>query len=406
MALRWIFILSKKLFIMNNEGKKKMRVAIIGIVTSPSNHNGLGFKAENLIKSLKNKFNITFFGSHKKLNYDGANFKYIPFDAQGIPYHSLSILYSLFFVDILLIFGIAGAWLFPLIRIFTKKKIIVSINALEWQNSKLSFLSKKYLFWAESMTVKYSHSHISDNEAIQDYIASEYGILSRIIEYGGDHALKIDITKESLSHYPFLSKPYAFKTCVIEPESDVHLVLDAFVKTQKMPLVLAGNWDKSEYSRSLKLQYNNHPNVHIYDFDKVNIDLLKSNASLYIHGHSTPETNSSLIEAMHLGIPVLAFRDSFNLMTTERRAIYFLNLDELIFEINEIYMTKLNTIGQKMSIIAQAKHTWNHIGFKYEKVIEETFKTTNKMNVKPEIKRINYKKLIQMGHAHLKNNTD
>lgn len=264
------------------------------------------------------------------------------------------------------------------------------------------------MFWAEGVAVKYSHIDISDNEAIQDYTAARYGSLSRIIEYGADHTMKVGITEESLVQYPFLSSPYAFKVCRIEPENNVHMILEAFTKTQKMPLILVGNWDKSEYGQSLKVQYSNHPNIYILDpiYNQEKLDLLRSNASLYVHGHSAGGTNPSLVEAMYLGLPILSFGVSYNRVTTEHRAIYFQNLNDLIFEINEIYMAKLKAIGHEMGKIAQRRYTWSYIAFKYGLLIDEALQSSGKMKVEAETKQLTYKQLMQMGHAHLKTNID
>ncbi|MBL0192539.1 MAG: DUF1972 domain-containing protein [Saprospiraceae bacterium] len=73
--------------------------------------------------------------------------------------------------------------------------MIISIDGIEWKRDKWNLLCQMVLIWAESMAVKYSHIDISDNEAIQDYTAARYGTLSRIIEYGADHTMRIPRTK-------------------------------------------------------------------------------------------------------------------------------------------------------------------------------------------------------------------
>ena len=115
------------------------------------------------------------------------------------------------------------------------------------------------------VAVKYSHIDISDNEAIQDYTAARYGTLSRIIEYGADHTLKLPLTEAAVKQYPFLSSPFAFKVCRIEPENNVHLILEAFSKSKHLPLVFVGNWDKSEYGKSMKARYKDQKNIYILD---------------------------------------------------------------------------------------------------------------------------------------------
>jgi glycosyltransferase involved in cell wall biosynthesis len=259
-------------------------------------------------------------------------------------------------------------------------------------------------FWAESLAVKYSHIDISDNEAIQDYTAKRYGTLSRIIEYGADHTLKVPITAHATAKYPFLQHPYAFKVCRIEPENNVHLILEAFAITRKMPLVMVGNWDKSEYGRTLKDKYRAHPGIHILDpiYDQQQLDVLRSNASLYVHGHSAGGTNPSLVEAMYLGLPILAFGVSYNRVTTEHKALYFKDLNSLINEINNLYTVRLKTIGVEMEKIARRRYTWSHIAVKYERLIAEALYASPKMGTTALTQKLPYHQLLATGHAHLK----
>ena len=84
--------------------------------------------------------------------------------------------------------------------------------------------------------------------------------------YGGDHALDYDKTNVELD----LPKTFYLGLCRIEPENNVHLILEAFSQsTQK--LVFVGNWRNSEYGRQLKKRYNKLSNIEllepIYDTD-------------------------------------------------------------------------------------------------------------------------------------------
>ena len=41
-----------------------------------------------------------------------------------------------FFADVLLVLGVSGAFMFPFVKLFTKKKIITNIDGLEWKRDK------------------------------------------------------------------------------------------------------------------------------------------------------------------------------------------------------------------------------------------------------------------------------
>lgn len=401
---------------MENNFLPKKKIAVIGTVGVPANYGGFETLTEHLVDQLGQKHDITVYCSGKKYtpaerktHYKGARLKYLPFDANGIqsiPYDTLSILHALFFADVLLILGVAGAWTLPFVRLFTRKKIIISIDGIEWKRDKWSVLAKWYLFWAEGLAVKYSHIDISDNEAIQDYTAERYGSLSRIVEYGADHTLKVPLDAETLSRYPFLGSWYAFKVCRIEPENNVHLILEAFSMTRKIPLVIIGNWDKSDYGRDLKAKYQGHPNIHILDpiYDQKKLDTIRGNAALYVHGHSAGGTNPSLVEAMYLGLPILAFGVSYNRVTTENKAIYFHDLGGLIREINQLQQARLTAVGAEMGKIAERRYTWEYIASQYDLLVDEALAATGKPSVDAESKSIPYEELLALGQAHLKTN--
>ena len=390
------------------------KIAIIGTVGVPANYGGFETLTEHLIEDLGRHHEITVYCSGKKYvnaerqtTFLGAKLIYLPLEANGVQsiiYDSISIFHSLFYADVLLILGVAGAWLLPFVRLFTNKKIIISIDGIEWKRDKWNLLAKWYLFWAESMAVKYSHIDISDNEAIQDYTAARYGTLSRIIEYGADHTMRVPRKKEAIEKYSFLAKPYAFKVCRIEPENNVHLILEAFDKVEKLPLVLVGNWDKSEYGKKLKSKYLGHPNIEILDpiYDQKQLDMLRSNATLYIHGHSAGGTNPSLVEAMFLGLPILAYGVSYNRVTTENKALYFDSSQELIYHIENLYTVKLRQLGQIMHEIALRRYTWAHIAKKYQLLLDEVNVVQGKSYANAKISSLPYEELLGKGLAHLK----
>ncbi len=399
---------------MKRTKTNKIKVAIIGSVGIPAKYGGFETLTEHLVDNLSNEYDLTVYCSGKKYpknsrkkQYKNATLKYIPLQANGIqsiPYDTLSIIHALFYTDVLLILGVAGAWILPFVKLFTKKKIIISIDGIEWKRDKWNRIAKWYLFWAESMAVKYSHIDISDNEAIQDYTAMRYGTLSRIIEYGADHTLKVSPSESDLNEFPFLKNNYAVKVCRIEPENNVHEVLEAFMDLPDYQLVMVGNWNNSEYGIIFKEKAKAYKNILLLDpiYDQRKLDLIRGNATLYIHGHSAGGTNPSLVEAMYLGLPILAYNVSYNRKTTENKALYFNNQFELVELVNNTSSETLTEIGENMEKIAMRRYIWEKIAIKYQALIEEAFKIKVKNNIQPKTKNVDESKLIDMNIAHLK----
>lgn len=164
---------------------------------------------------------------------------------------------------------------------------------------------------------------------------------------------------------------YAFGVCRIEPENNIHIILEAFAKTPPMPLVFVGNWDNSEYGREQKARYSEIPHIRLSDpiYDQEKLNGIRGNCTVYLHGHSCGGTNPSLVEAMYLGLPVIAYDVNFNRETTEGKALYFSSADELRTLCGELNDTELKKLAASMKEIALRRYTWKRISDCYSKLL-------------------------------------
>ncbi|SFS55276.1 Glycosyltransferase involved in cell wall bisynthesis [Zhouia amylolytica] len=351
------------------------RVAIIGTVGIPAKYGGFETLTEYLTKELGEDYNFTVFSSSKvykeKISkYNNAVIKYIPLNANGfqsIPYDIVSIFRAIRFAEVLLILGVSGAIVLPFIKPFFKGKIIVNIDGLEWRRDKWNNLVKWFLKFSEKTAVKFSDTVVSDNKVIQDYVKSEYSKDSNLISYGADHSVKQSISNLKLVDYPFISGPYAFKVCRIEPENNIHIILKAFKDIQNMPLVIIGNWKNSAYGKELKERFYDYNNLYLLDpiYDQERLNALRGNCTLYVHGHSAGGTNPSLVEAMYLGLPVVCYGVNYNRATTNNKAIYFENDNDLKGVVEGFTENQLEEVGKAMKEIAENEYTWSIISKKY-----------------------------------------
>ncbi len=355
-------------------------ISIIGTVGLPATYGGFETLVEYITKHLSEDYNITVYCSSKSYkqqlsHYNGATLKYINLHANGIqsvPYDILSIANAWKTSDTLLILGVSGCLILPFVKLFGKKKIVVNIDGLEWKRQKWKSYAKKFLKFSEFLAVKYADVVITDNKVIQDYVQREYGKQSELIAYGADHVNKLEISNDLLEQFSFLKHNYAFSVCRIEPENNIHVLLNAFEQFKKLTLAIIGNWSKSEYGQQLKENYSNVENIILIDpiYDQTILDQIRSNCYLYLHGHSAGGTNPSLVEAMYLELPILAFDVSYNRATTEDKALYFHDHKELIVLLEKIVANQidLQAYSTAMYHIAKNHYTWEKIASQYASI--------------------------------------
>lgn len=391
------------------------KVAIIGTAGVPARYGGFETLAQQLVTNLNEEFELHVYCSNKyykkeeRIRYwNKARLHYVPLNANGIQsilYDIVTIIHALFYAEALIVLGVSGGIMIPFIKIFTRKKIVVNIDGLEWKRDKWNYFIRKYLKFSEYLAVKFSDADITDNAAIKKYTAESYKTLSYLIEYGADHTKPVTIENGDSEKYPFLESAYAFKVCRIEPENNIHIVLSAFAQMPQQKLVIVGNWNMSEYGKQLKEQYQNASNIILLDpiYHQRTIDLLRSNCTIYIHGHSAGGTNPSLVEAMFLRNAIIAFNVSYNIATTENKAIYFNDDQELIACVTKLTHEQINDNANSMKEIADRRYTWKEISKKYANLVYGFDYRYTKKSVHSSVKRVNQKYLLETGAAHLNN---
>lgn len=352
------------------------KVAIIGIQGVPAKYGGFETLVENIIgEHRSDNIEYTVYCSAKdmpqRLNeYKGAKLKYISWRANGVQsilYDITAMMRSIRDYDTILVLGVSGCTFLPIFKLLSRAKIIVNIDGLEHRRDKWTRAVRKFLLLSEVVAVKNAHTIIADNKGIADYVLWRYKKEAKLIAYGGNHALRAvpeERQKEILATFDLNTGGYSISVCRIEPENNCHITIEAFAKSGK-PLVFVGNWQRNEYSRRLKEKYGNCSNIRLIDsiYDLDILYTLRHNARYYIHGHSAGGTNPSLVEAMFLGRPVLAYDVVYNQATTHNKAYYWKSVKELqqLVERNDL-------TGKDTMQVAQEHYTWEKITKQYEEL--------------------------------------
>jgi glycosyltransferase involved in cell wall biosynthesis len=340
-----------------------VKISIVGTVGLPACYGGFETLVENLVDD-STEHNITVYcssGSYPKkvTSYKGAKLCYIPLKANGIQsiaYDIASLAHSIATKqDVILILGVSGCIFLPFLRMFSKAKIVTNIDGLEWRREKWGAAAKRFLKYSEKLSIKYSDRIITDNQAIADYVQTEYKTNSTVIAYGGDHAINPNIDNKD--------DGYALALCRIEPENNVEMILEAFSQTTQT-LKFIGNWNNSEFGRAMKTKYASFNNINIIDpiYDIDSLAKLRAACSFYVHGHSAGGTNPSLVEMMHFGKTIFCFDCNYNRATTENTSEFFATTQDLVTKI-EAKNSADN--GPAMREIAQRRYTWDIVRKQY-----------------------------------------
>ncbi|WP_311748196.1 DUF1972 domain-containing protein [Proteus penneri] len=345
------------------------KLSIVGTVGVPACYGGFETLVENLLVEKNNKEYLVYASSRsysKKINsYKNADIKYLPFKANGtqsIIYDVLSILHSAFILkpQNILILGVSGTLILPFVRPFFKGKIITNIDGLEWKRDKWNRLVKKFLKFSEKLAVKYSDIVITDNQGISDYVFKEYDTKSMTIAYGGN-------IPEYLDKIETKQKEYYLKICRIEPENNVEMVLKAFSIHTDSKLILVGNWNASNYGKSLRKNYISFDNIKMLDpiYDPQKLHILRSECAGYIHGHSAGGTNPSLVEIMHYGKIIYAYDCIYNRYTTNNISRFFSSPESLIS------LLKKNSNNDDILNECHAIKNYARLNYSWEKIREK-----------------------------------
>ena len=353
------------------------RIGIVGTVGVPAKYGGFETLVHHLVLNWKGHIETTVYCSAKAYtreeqvnDWEGANIEYIPLKANGaqsILYDLISIWRAIRSCDVVLILGVSGCLFLPIFKMISKKKIIVNIDGLEWRRPKWNWLTKRFLMWSERMACKFADEIVTDNRILKEYAKIRYNINGRLIEYGADHTTQEKIQYDDTKRYEFLKGPYAFKVARIEPENNLHIILQTFAQFPEQNLVIVGNWENSKYGRSLKKYYSQYEHIYLLDpiYEPKELNLLRSNATYYVHGHSAGGTNPSLVEAMYLNLPVLAFDVIYNRVTTNNQALFFSDSEELADLLKRIDTLPLKRVANALYTYAKKRYTWKNVANRY-----------------------------------------
>ncbi len=366
--------------------KKRKKVVLIGTNGLPANYGGMETLAEYLARDLSKEYDLYCYCSktpkEKQIKeYQGTKLIYIPLKANGLQsifYDGLTILRSLCIHDVLVVLGCSCAFALSFKKLFGKPIVLNAIGGREWEKVKGARLFAKIEIsvkrWMEGLQAKYPDYVIVDNAANLSAFEEKHHVKALLAEYGGDHAQAEPITPQMLEKYPFLSEPYDVTVSRAQEDMNIHMVIDAYCKVPERKVVIVSNWKKTEYGQKLYAEHvGKYPNVILLNaiYNQKELNVVRSNANLYLHTHSMCGTAPSLVEAMYLGLPVICFKVPTNLETTEHKSIYFESVPELVDILRNLDSDTLSRLKADLKEIAVRRYQWKRITGIYKECIDK-----------------------------------
>lgn len=360
---------------------RRLKVAIVGTQGVPNLYGGFETLAEFLVQHLNERFDLTVYCSSKDqksspASYCGARLVNVPLGshgAVGMVYDSLTLVHAHLTHDVVLFLGFGAGFVAPFLP-GLRKKMILNFGGLDWKRDKWSPRAKKVIQLCEKWLVRNSRTVVADNPLIADYVRETYGKEPVQIAYGGDQAVSRPVTPELQTVYPFLGGRYALSVARIQADNNIDMILEGFPDDLGYPLVFIGNWDKSEYGRQVRAKHAGKSHLILLDaiYDRVVLDVIRTNCTVYIHGHSAGGTNPSLCEAMYLGLPIVAFASGYNERTMGGEGGFFHDKRDL----NSLICAGAACWAMYSSFykqLANDKYLWSKVSDHYGRIFDINF---------------------------------
>ena len=361
----------------------RARIAMIGTRGVPPRYGGFETAVDEIGKRLVAKGHdvivycrndstpLSHFHGMERVSLPALHLKH----AETLSHTALSIAHTaLHPCDAAIVFNAANAPLLPGLQL-RHIPVAVHLDGLEWSRTKWKGAGRRYYQWAERVAVWRGDRLIADARAIQEYYLRRYGVGTTFIPYGAP--IYRPDGSDRLASLGLLPGGYHLVVARMEPENNVHLVVEAYVSSKaRLPLVVVGSAPYAErYSSLVREAAGGNKNVRfigsVWDQDILND--LYAHARLYIHGHSVGGTNPSLLRAMGAAAPVAAIDVIFNREVLADAGMYFTDETDLAAIIGhaEAHQAEHAELGVAAQRRAASEYDWDDVADRYERLCWE-----------------------------------
>lgn len=378
---------------MSDNGCEKMKIAMIGHKRIPSREGGVEIVVEELATRMtKLGHEVICYnrgGKHvldksekvKNLKeYNGIKLeKVLTIDKKGLAAMTASFfgaLKILFSKNEVVHFHAEGPCaMIPIIKIFSKKKIVATIHGLDWKRDKWGSIASNYIKFGEKMAVKYSDEIIVLSKSVQNYFKKQYKRDTCFIPNG--------VSKPKISEVNIIKKKYRLERNSyllflgrVVPEKGVHYLIEAYqqAKIDKKLVIAGAASDTDSYYQELKDKVKDTKNIIFTGFVQgKELEELYSNAYVYILPSDLEGMPLSLLEAMSYGNCCLTSDIPECATVIEDRGITFKksNIRDLIKKLEELSDEKVEKYKKESQNYILKKYNWDDVIYKTLKLYEK-----------------------------------
>ena len=185
------------------------------------------------------------------------------------------------------------------------KRVVVSVDGLDWQRSKWGRFPRAYIRACERIACRIADEVVTDADVLRDYYRETYGRETRCLAYGGD--LPPAAGDEELRRFGLEPGQYYLFVGRLVPENCIHELLEGWRRVNsRRRLVIVGDdpWE-TEYKARLKELADDRVVFTGYVFGEGYVRLLE-HCYAYVFPDAVGGTHPALVEAMGAGCAVLA----------------------------------------------------------------------------------------------------
>lgn len=357
--------------------KKPLRIGIAGTRGIPANYGGFETFAEEISRGLcELGFEVTVYcedGPMRQPALGNVKLKYIPIkkSTNQAVYFFWSFYKALWENDIVLVTSTGASYIYPINKLFFRRKVITNTDGVESRRSKWSFWEQKYLLFSEYLAVKWSDAIVADALGIADYLYKHYRRMApvSIIEYG---AHPVETSTEHYREFGVESGRYLLVVARLEPENNILMMLEGYAMSDiEMPLLVVGNILKTDYVQKLLEFANDRVKFLGGIYNKEVLNSLRFNAFGYLHGHSVGGTNPSLLEAMGCSSICICHDNIYNREVTNHNMFYFSDALQLAAQIRAISILSEEELQNRKALAltrVKSYYSWKNMCEKYSKL--------------------------------------